>query len=593
MVQVQISHFETGIQAFKLFLEAIAYGDDSVEQSKKKEILLELAKSEAKHDDESDPVYLSGLMQSWSFAAQSNNDGLLSAIPAALALLIKTVSSLLEFREFGIQLCKSLLRRDQLKLINKGLSANDSKEYLISPCLRLLTGIVSFDGGILGKRLYHQQESTFKRLDHFLGMSKPTSVENGVLKQKPSVRLNAVHYFLANLRLQAPLVKSELISQPRLTRSLFQTIRQDMPQLASEILEVCHKHVTADADLSLSIKDRFFNESTLLRITELRDHATSNGVDQNLSMQAQQVLMTICSNVGNDNPAKEGSEKTSDLDASDAFLASTSKGSLHGNGKAQSTLSSFLQHLKPFSNTLDKDLILQAFQASPELVTDYFSKKKSFSYDPKLSATWIGFSAFLYSVIQLPLPESLLLHVPTTPDVVMDHLLPEPLNRKSLERSLNQKHPLIKLLAARLLAKALQKLNVLSSHFKSSKFEANPKPFLSRLCHQLYQRCPEIAVVTAAYKDSCNAESPCLRETLVRLIALYHSTLPQMIRQEKFDISFALANNLSLNQTTRIDGQIGIHHLELDSFLEIARDSLEMRWWYKPSKRFEHSDRSG
>ena len=582
---MQTSHFETGIQAFKLFLEAIAYGDEPVEQSKKKDILLEFARSEANRKDESDPVYLSGLMQSWSFATQSDNDGLLSAIPAVLALLLKTVSSLLEFREFGIQLCKSLLRRDQLKLISRGLSANKSKEYLISPCLRLLTEIVSFDGGIMGKRLYLQRETTFKRLDYFLGMSKPTTVEEGVIKQKPSVRLNAVHYLLANLRLQALPIKSELISQPRLARNLFQAIGQDVPKLAAEILDVCQKNVAADREVSSFRKSRFFNESTLLRIAELRDHYTLSELDQILSIRAQQLLLNICSNAGTDDLANKDSERFPSIDLSNAFLASTSEPYSGSDGRAKSTLASFLQHLKPFSNALDKDLILKAFQAFPELIADYFSKKKSFSYEPKLSATWIGYSAFLYSVIQLPLPENFLKSVHATPDAIMDHLLPEPLNRKSLERSLSQRHPLIKFLAARLVVKALQKLDALSSLLKGFESQADPNAFLSRLGHEFCQRCPEVTVVTAVYKETCNTESPCLRETLVRLIALYYSALPRMVLEDKFDISLELADRLSSSSETGSDERKGIQNLEIDSFLEIARGSLEMRWWQKPGKR--------
>ena len=524
-------------------------------------------------------------MQSWSFAAQLDNDGLLSAIPAVLALLLKTISSLLSFREFGIQLCKSLLRRDQLKLINIGLSANQSKEHHISPCLRLLTEILSFDGGILGKRLYLQRETTFKRLDYFLSMSKPTTVDEGVIKQKPSVRLSAVHYLLANFQLQTLPVKSELISQPRLARNLFQLIGQDMPRLASEILDVCQQSIAGDRGLSLLQKSRFFNESNLLRIAELRDHFTSSELDQSLRNRAQRLLLTICSNLGTNDLENKDSERTLDIDSSGVFLASTPGHSSDKDGRAQSTIASFIQHLKPFSNTLDKDLILQAFQASPRLVADYFAKKKSFSYDPKLSATWIGYSTFLYSVIQLPLPESFLQCVPTAPGVIMDHLLPEPLNRKSLERSLSQKHLLIKLLAARLLVRALQKLEVLNLRLKDFESHTDTDAFLSGLRHEVGQRCPEITVVKAVYKEVCNMESPCLAEALIRLISLYYSTLPRMVLTDKFDVSLALANRLSLSSRNEVDGQRGIHTLELDSFLEIAHGSLEIHWWQKPGKR--------
>ena len=549
---------------------------------------MEFAKSEAKVEDESDPIYLSGLMQSWSFAAQSDNEGLLSAIPAVLALLLRTISTFIEFWEFGIKLCKTLLRRDQLKLINRGLSASKSKEFLISPCLRLLTEMVSFDGGILGKRLYLQRETTFKRLDFFLGMNKPILVEDGIAKQKPSVRLNAVHYLLANIRLQASRVKSDLISQPRLTRGLFQSIGQDLPSLTSEIIDVCYNDIAANHELSEAAKSRFFNENTLLRILQLRDHqneVTSSELDHSVGIRAQQLLMKICSNVGVDPLVSGESKDTHEWDTLEDFRLVTRSQSSDMEGRPNSSFASFIQHIKPFSNVMDKDLILEAFRAAPALVTDYFSKKKSFSYDPKLSATWIGYSTFLYSVIELPLPERFLKAVPATTHVFMDHLLPEPLNRKSLERSLNQKHPLIKLFAARLLIKALQKLDLLISHLKCIGPDNIMNAFIPKLKAKLCQQCPEIGVIIAAYKEACNLESFCLRETLVRLISLYYATLPQMVLEDNFDISVALADRLSLeNETRNQNGQKGLPILELDSYLVIARGSSEIRWWHKPGR---------
>ena len=581
-----MAHIKIGIQAFKVFLEAVVYGEASIERSRKIDILLAFARSEAKQGDEHDSLYLSGLMQSWSFASQSNNNGLLSAIPAILALLLKTVSSLIDLRDFGIQVCKTLLRRDQLKLIDRGLSANKSQEYLISPCLRLLTEIISFDGGILGKRLYDQRETTFKRLNFFLGMTKPISVENGVLKRKPSVRDNAVHYLLANIKLQALPAVSDLISQPGLIKGLFQCIGQDLPSLTSNILEVCHHDIAANREITPDIKSRFFNEKTLIRLLEVRDQhigGASSEHDHSVGIKAQELLMNVCSNARVDSLACGESNNMQDLHTSEESRLAASDWPSQQESKAHSSLASFIQYLKPFSNTMDKDLILKAFSACPELVTDYFSKKESFSYDPKLSATWIGYSNLLYSVIELPLPEKLFKAVPAAPHTIIDHLLPKPLNRKTLERSLNQKHLLIKLFATRLLVKALQKLDDLSLKLKSLEPHTDMNAIIPKIKAQLCQRCPEISVITAAFKEACNLDSSCLRENLARLISLYHTTLPRMILEDNFDISFTLTDRLrSRRETTNKDGHQGFYVLELDSFFVIAHESPEIRWWHKP-----------
>lgn len=99
------------------------------------------------------------------------------------------------------------------------------------------------------------------------------------------------------------------------------------------------------------------------------------------------------------------------------------------------TLASFLQTLRPYASDLQRHLVLATFQAAPELVADYFHRKKSFPFDPKLTATWVGFAAFLLSTIQLPLPQQLLspeahqLLPPLTSEII-ESILPMHLPRR-------------------------------------------------------------------------------------------------------------------------------------------------------------------
>ncbi|KAK1020064.1 hypothetical protein LTR33_019251, partial [Friedmanniomyces endolithicus] len=80
---------------------------------------------------------------------------------ATLALLLRTLSSLLDFRDHGILLGQTALQYLHLQLVKRGLDAPNNMDYVVSPCLRLLTEVTSFDGGALAKQVYKHREQTF------------------------------------------------------------------------------------------------------------------------------------------------------------------------------------------------------------------------------------------------------------------------------------------------------------------------------------------------------------------------------------------------------------------------------------------------
>ena len=69
-------------------------------------------------------------------------------------------------------------------------------------------------------------------------------------------------------------------------------------------------------------------------------------------------------------------------------------------------LSAFLQSLRPDKDTLQAELIVAIFEAAPELVADYFTKRPKFTSRPNDEAAWRGQVAFIFSVINLPVPHN-------------------------------------------------------------------------------------------------------------------------------------------------------------------------------------------
>lgn len=157
-----IPQLRHGIASFKSFLDTILYQEENEDRARQLSILREYLDSEKPVDvKDSERPFLSQLWQAWSFANQNNNEYLASSIAAIFALLLKTLSSLLDFWEHGILLCRTVLQHRHRRLIKWCLNAPKQKDFLISPCLRLLIEVTSFDGGLLAREVYNHREETF------------------------------------------------------------------------------------------------------------------------------------------------------------------------------------------------------------------------------------------------------------------------------------------------------------------------------------------------------------------------------------------------------------------------------------------------
>lgn len=589
------------IKAFKDFLDSIAYGEDDNDRSIKRTILLEYLQSQTPPANDQDNRYLSDVVQSWSFAVQSNNERLSSAIVAVLALFLKATSTFIEFREYGNTICKTLLQEDQIKLFERGISASKTKEHVISPCLRLLTEILLYDGGTAAQSVYAHRGTTFKRLDVFLSMRKKLKEAVPENQRRPSVRHNALRYLYANLRLQTGSAKSSILTDGKLIRAVFHDIKEDSAAVVLEILKAFKKDVVQDLTLSHLVKSRVFTEWTLRSIASLyQSHHYENAADDIAQVQREAHTFLICICTTADlgvlrlHPeARPQDEPGFAFGDNHTYPKTGSRPKSQKQGPVRNlTLASFLRSLRPYADTLQCELILAVFQAAPDLISDYFHKTL-FSFEPKLTTTWVGYSMFLLSTIQLPIPKGQLdldvsRHVHTSPHLssMIEGILPQPMTKKALTRCLNQSTDLIKFIGVRILIAAFQKLATVQKSLASALVPQSKSSDLWRqaqgeLLDEFRRRCPEMRHVIAVFR-SCPNHSALFRETITRLIAMYYKLLPQVALEEKFDISVTLSEALKANTFDVEDLQCGrLRKLEIYSLLEIARRSPDMRWWHK------------
>ena len=577
-------------------MDAILYGDDAEDSQRKSTVLLEYLQSTVSKNDDNSSIAIPDVIQIWSFAVQSNHDSLLSAVPAILALLLKIISGSVTFRACGAQICKTLLQKEQIELLDRGLTASKNKDHLISPCLRLLTEIVSFDGGSSARGVYTQRNVTFKRLEIFLGMRSHSGLSKTVDRQKPSVRKNALRFLLSNLRVQDHATKADIISQPRLMRAVFQDLLEDSSEVIRELLKSIKNDVILDRTITRRHKSRLLTDWTLSQIIRLYEYDEDGDAQEGQSSIIELVhefLLLVCTTQDLGVLVEQQGWYPSNLRATEQELFEPERSFQSSRWEVQgkhndhaavrnTTLASVLQGLRPYASVYHRQLTLAAFSAAPELIADYFFRRKTFSFEPKLSATWIGYASFLFDVVELPPPSTLHEYPPSVPNV-LESIIPQPMNQKTLARCFNQNISLITFFATRLMILTFEQLKAVVQSWslrQDDKWTKAATDLIAAFC----RRCPELRHVLHALR-TVREEQVMLREALLRLISLYYRVTPQLALNEKFDVSILLSGAVQAYgaQKHRVE-QSRLYDLELNHLLAIAQRSPNIAWWQKPGR---------
>ncbi|KAL4917010.1 ribosome 60S biogenesis N-terminal-domain-containing protein [Aspergillus aurantiobrunneus] len=604
LFQQNVVESKQGIRKFKEFLTSIGQTDHEGEKAKKFRILKAYCDSQiSRNTDEA--VCFPDLIQTWNFADSSSNESLLTVVPSVLATFIKTVSSHLDFREFGIALCKHLLRKEQLRLFNRGLTANKSKEHLISPCLRLLTEIVSFDGGAVARQLYLGRHITFKRMDVFLTPNKAQLEEKPDDPNISTLRRNAQRYVLANLRFQNATNKSDIIEQQKVMRAFLEHLRKDPREIVIDIIRAIERDVMQDSSLSRNTKTKFFSRWNLERLVTLygydRESEEESSTDVSLADEIHRVLMTVCTKTEHGVLLPEtgwypnGADPESlpiDDDASiDLGLASAAYVDKYRESVPvrNGTLSYLIQTLRPESDSLQIALLLAIFKAAPELIADYFTKKTMFMADPRPTPSWMAESTVLFSTVSLPVPANCgwkdkLPAMPPPVSVAIENVLPRALTQKVLTRCFNLNTEIVTLFAVRILTISIHKLCAVLKIFHSDHGISQHlwTEAAEKLIVEFGHRCPPIKDVMTLFRRTAKEDLQ-QQEAVSELLACFYEVIPDAAFEEAFDVSLVLVDVLKRLDEANLDSEDSeLLISQLQNILKIAQQSASLRWWQHP-----------
>ncbi|OIW31790.1 hypothetical protein CONLIGDRAFT_641571 [Coniochaeta ligniaria NRRL 30616] len=590
-----------GLQSFKVFLDHINNGEEGHEDRRK--ILNEYLVSTKPRADEESPVYLPDIMETWSHAGQTNNDNILSAVPVVLALLLRILSQSLDQVPYGLGICRTLLLKRQQELIARNLSADKGKEFIISPTLRLLREAICFDGGAIAKPIFRARNYTFKSLGRNMGIKYLG--EGREDPKRPSARTNAVRFFLSALKFLHPEAKKELLSLRDIVTGLMRSVREDPPHLVLETLDTLKTQVLLDEKLPREAKSKLLSANTLTRIASLYTYEdTASDIEGGRSVdEVAHTFLQIACTLPSAGVLRQQSglyPKGTEIEDDTLLRLRTSDDVGLENvvwmNKFRDeipvrnyVLSEFIQSLRPWSNLKQSELLVAIFKAAPELIADYFQKKRSFTFEPKLSATWIGYASLLYNAVTVDIPEYFgqsagYSYFPPPTSVVLDNILPLPLNQKVLVRCLAQKSNLVSFFVTRILVLALEKLDVALKLYQEAASDNRPlwKEAARRLVDEFCQRCPSMKDIVNSYR-SIPEDNILHREAASRLLLRYYEVLPQVALIAKFDVSPFLVTSikrLGVEGDERSEDRIlGVR--ELEHLLVIAGHSPGMRWFSK------------
>ncbi|RDA87383.1 hypothetical protein CP532_7017 [Ophiocordyceps camponoti-leonardi (nom. inval.)] len=583
-----------GLQSFKKFLDDIITDEDNRKDNLA--ILQQYLDATKPKDDSQDAVYLQDIMDMWSFAAQVNDDGVMSSVAVVLALLLRVVSDSLKLVSHGLGVCQTLLQERQLKCLSKNLASESRKAFIISPTLRLLREAACLDGGAQAKSIVRASDHTFASLSRNLelGHAGPGLEDPG----KSSIRTNAVRFFLACVKHLNSQGRKELLSQRHLFSRLTYSIKSDPPQVALEILDVLQSCVLMDSKIPREAKFRNFNTRTLLRILALYSLPGGDTDEENpVSQRAHEFLMCVCTT-----PVagvlysykglypKESEDEQSDNASSrqvETRLDDKQTGQFEQDVPVYNfALAEFANKLRPWACTKQSQLLVAMFTAAPELIAKYFHDNRFFTFEPKDSMTWVGYAAFLFDAINIPLPPSFgnpsrYAQGPPPMSVLLDNILPPAVTQKVLVRCFLLKSDVTSLFAAKILVAALEKLAVALRMHRSAQGRAKVKwtEAARRLEDAFCQRVPDMKEIVLWYRG-ISAENSMHKTLASRLLLLYYRVIPRVALTANFDVSPLLSSVLEgLRKTDSAPDDRQLSLIELESLVTIASYSPGMRWF--------------
>ena len=542
---------KAGINFFREWLASVARDEDSTRRARDLQSLKEYCQWQRAPSD--DQVNFYDLLSTWSFAVDNNAEAIISAVPSALAQFLKTISGSIDLRPSGLSLIDSLLRRDQAKLFEKCLLSPRTKPHLASPCLRLLTEILTFDAGARTTEFWYRRDLIMHKFEATL--EQQNTSRDYEERRKPSVRRMALRLMIAMLKYLDSNAKTDLLIQARALHACLRGLSGDSDDIVVDFLRSVDVCIFDDGNIPRSAIARFWNVPHLeslaaLYTFELDDEAEL--AKAGVKGTAHKLLLKLCTTTSgvvitqqgwyppstNVQPYAGADHDYIDLGLDSPFYFDDYKDKVP---VANVSLAMFLQKLK-LQDSLQSTILQATLQAVPELVADYFSKRRQIPTANSEDLTWRSQFALLFSVVETPVPNDLghsdgLPQSPPPLTIAVESILPRPLDRKYLTSMLSSSDDVLRISAARIVSVALKKLNEVLDVFL--RYSANNaylwQQAADRLSELVETRVPAVRDLTLALQHTSGDDIQ-VRPALLECLLAYYKVLSSSSALSSFDV---------------------------------------------------------
>ncbi|KAJ3019834.1 hypothetical protein HKX48_001709 [Thoreauomyces humboldtii] len=328
---------------------------------------------------------------------------------------------------------------------------SSGKDITIQCTLRLLAAVAAFNTST-AKELHDTFNFSMTALAKCLytrGRSTDTSS-----RRTEDIRSLYIRFLLSFLEQGDGVVKKFMLETKDLLGAIFKGMSEDSYEEVDYILSTLKRTVVDDASLKRTTKIAFFNNYVLEQISRLYAVSTEPSSGDSIHTVADLAHSFILSTT-------TAPGKGTCFQDAGWYPAKAASGGKHIR-VYNKVLLQLLTTLKPVEDTRQASLLLAALLNCPELVQPYWSELGSLSFEPRVSTNWLANMALVARVIQLPVPPLLganELGLPPPPvDIVVDNILPAPLDRAISSRALQHSNTVIKHTMAVVLALAFEKL---------------------------------------------------------------------------------------------------------------------------------------
>lgn len=515
---------------------------------------------------------ISQVVQVWSYYAQVNNHAKFSEASTLLLNTLRLLGSDKNVHEYGTVLIKLVLS-GHAKVLYRGL--NNIRASITNPILRLMKEMVSFNSGQHVEDFVSSFDFSLHSLPKILTVNKADlskATETSSKNSRLSIRFAFLQFWLTLISYSPPLLRKDLIFENfKIMSAWFKYMdKVDTIDLIDYTLDVLTEKILGEKVFKRMTKTKILNELVLSKI-----HSFYYFPDKNLVKKVNEFFLAY----GSD-PETSVAFPDDCVWFSDSPISGSHRGVVVTINQKEfkiynKLLLNILKCFKPWEDDMQSTTVLKILEHVPELVAPYCHFLASHGVlEPKMTSYWFGCTMVIGRIIQLQIPKFIQqVQTDTFPSntIVMQSLLPAPLSKIALTKSLQHESLIIRQLTCHLLIFSFKKLEqILQWYDRKGWISAK-----AALRNAFYINIPDLSVIMSSLNQAyiLDRNNKILQLSLTIILKHYSKAFPNFftINLPSDNVYVDVMHNKKFS---------GMDLTILDNFLQYQElNGMQTKWW--------------